>query len=129
MAARSGRDLLIQKAGTTIAAVRTKTVSIDGSPVDISSDDDGGHRKLASFAGAKSIDISVEGVVDDAVFGDLMTGSGSLLLTDVTIENFPDTGDTLACDFYVASFEQAGSHDGEQTYTMEFQSSGTWAVS
>lgn len=125
MAARSGRDLIIKKATVAIAGVRTTSVSIDNSPVDITSKSDGGFRKLASFAGMRALDISVEGVWEDQIISDIAIGTGSALLTDITIE---DGVDRITGDFYIANFEYAGDHDGEMTYSATLQSSEAWAM-
>ena len=126
MAAISGRDLIVKKASTAIAAVRTTGISVDNSPVDITSNDDAGFRTLGGFSGVRSMDITLEGVWSDTVVSDLAYGADSgLLLTDVTIE---DGQDTISGDFFLASFERSGSHDGEVTYSATLQSSGAWTV-
>lgn len=126
MAAISGRDLIVKKAGTAIAAVRTTGISVDNSPVDITSNDDAGFRTLGGFSGVRSMDITLEGVWSETVISDLAYGADSgLLLSDITIE---DGSDTIAADFFIASFERSGSHDGEVTYSSTFQSSGSWTV-
>jgi predicted secreted protein len=125
MVARTGRDLILKKGGTAIGAQRVTGFTVDGSPVDITSKTDGGYRRLAGFAGVKSLDINVEGVWVDQVLSDLALGTGSLLLTDVTLE---DGVDVISGDFYLANFEASGEHDGEQTYTATLQSSGQFTA-
>lgn len=124
--ASSGRSFTVSRASTVIAGLRENSVSFDGSPVDITSKGDSGFRTFASFAGAKSFDISASGVLDDAVFQNVIADEDSnLLLTDVTIE-FAD-GATISGDIYFASTTFAGAHDGENTYDMSLQSSGEWS--
>jgi len=126
MAAISGRDLIVKQGSTAIAGVRTKTLSIDNSPVDITSDDDEGFRTLGAFSGMRTMNISVEGVWTDQILSDIASGADSgLLLTDITID---DGVDTISGDFFVATFERSGSHDADVTYTAELQSSGAWTV-
>lgn len=123
--ATSGRDFVIKKNAAVIAGLRENAISFDGSPVDITSKSAEGFRTLADFAGMKSFDISASGILEDAVFRDLVSDEDStLLLTDVTIE-YADGGE-IACDVYIASCEFAGAHDGENTYTLSLQSSGKW---
>ena len=123
--ANTGRDLLIRKAGVAIAGAQEDGVSLDGSPVDITSKDNSGFRTLASFAGVKALDLSVSGVWVNKVIRDLaVLESASHLLTDITIA-FADGG-SIAGDFYLASYEETGAHDGAVTFTASFQSSGTW---
>lgn len=121
--ADTGRDLLILKNATAIAGAQENGISIDNSPVDITSIGDGGYRTLADFAGMRTLDISVSGVWVDKVMRDQALGA-ALLLTDITIE-FADGGD-IAGDFYLASYEETGPHDGAVTFTASLQSSGEW---
>ena len=128
MAAKSGRDLLIKKAGTAIAGFRTNTVTIDGSPVDITDKGDGGFRTLADFAGVRSMDIEGDGVWKANTLGALAYAASStgLLLTDITIVNA--NGDTIAGDFYLANYVETSPHETEITFTASLQSSEAWTV-
>lgn len=121
--ADTGRDLLILKGGTAIAGAQENGISVDNSPVDITAKSDGGFRTLADFAGMRTLDISISGVWTDKVVRDQALGA-SLLLTDITID-FADGGD-IAGDFYLASYEETGAHDGAVTFTASLQSSGSW---
>ncbi len=121
--ADTGRDLLILKDSAAIAGAQENGISIDNSPIDITSIGDGGYRTLAEFAGMRTLDISVSGVWVDKVIRDQALGN-TMLLTDITIE-FADGGD-IAGDFYLASYEETGAHDGAVTFTAALQSSGAW---
>ena len=127
MAASSGRDFIVKKGASVIAAQRETSVSIDGSPVDITNKDSIGFRTLASFAGVRSMDITAAGVLDDAIIRDIaIDPNASMLLTDITLV-YAD-GTIISGDFYLATAEFAGNHDGENTYTTTWQSSGKWVV-
>lgn len=121
--ADTGRDLLILKNAVAIAGAQENGVSVDNSPVDITSIGDGGFRTLADFAGMRALDISISGVWADKTLRDSALGA-TLLLTDITIE-FADGGD-IAGDFYLANYEETGAHDGAVTFTATLQSSGAW---
>ena len=124
--ADSGRGLLIKKGGTAIAGAREDGISLDGSPVDVTSKDDGGFRTLADFAGAKALDLSVSGVWADKILRDAaVLESAALLLSDITLE-FADGG-SVTGDFYLASYEETGTHDDAVTFSASLQSSGTWS--
>ena len=120
----SGRLFLIKKAGVALLGLKENSVSIDGSPVDVTDKLDGGFRTFADFAGSKSLEISASGVIKDNVLRNLAMGTGSLLLTDVVVE-YPD-GTRYGCNLYLASAEFSGSHEGENTYDVTLQSSGAW---
>jgi predicted secreted protein len=128
MTAKSGRDLLVRKNGVAIAGLRTNSTTLDGSPVDVTDKSDGGFRRLANFAGVKSMEISVDGVWKANTLGALAfaaTATG-LLLDDVTLIN--GNGDTIAGDFYLANYTESGGHEGEVTFTATLQSSGAWTT-
>lgn len=121
--ADTGRDLLILKNDVAIAGAQENGITVDNSPVDITSIGDDGYRTLGDFAGMRTLDISISGVWTDKVIRDVALGT-SLLLTDITID-FADGGD-LSGDFYLANYEETGAHDGAVTFTATLQSSGEW---
>ena len=123
MTAFVGRKATITKGATPIAAIRTRTVSINNEPVDITSDDDNGFRTLLQDPGTKTLDLSIEGVAKDPV---LLT---SVMSTTDIVETlsilFPTIG-TIAGDFVVASFEVAAAYNEAATFTASLQSSGAF---
>ena len=122
MPANPGRELVVKKDSTAIAGVQTKSVSVDGSPVDITSDDDSGWRTLLSDPGVRSVDMSVEGVTKDAILRAAVFDGTSLLLTDITLD-YPN-GDALSGNFYLANLEENGTHNDAVKFTGTLQSSG-----
>ena len=124
MAASSGRELLIKKGASVIAGVRTKTVTINGEPIDVTTDDDSGFRTLLADPATRSIDLSVEGITKDASLRAIVAGAGPQLLTDITIE-YPN-GDVISGDFYLVSVEESGEYQDAVTFTASLQSSGAF---
>ena len=124
MPANVGRNLKIKRGGTVIAAVRNKTISVAGEPIDITSDDDDGYRTLLSVAGQRSIDMSVEGVTKDSILRTAMLSGTSLMLTDITVE-WPN-GDGLSGDFFLNSLEESGAYNDAVTFSGSLQSSGEY---
>lgn len=124
MAAAKGRELLIKKGSTVLAGVRTKGVSINGEPIDITSDDDDGYRTLLSDAGTYSVDLSVEGITKDDTLRTVILAGGSLMLTDITID-YPN-GKTLSGNFFLNSLEETGTYNEAVTFSGSLQSSGTF---
>lgn len=124
MAAGNGRYLRILKNAVAIAGVRSKTVAINGSPVDVTGDDDDAYRTLLSEHATKSVDLTVEGVTKDDVLLQAITVAtpGAQLLSDIEVE-YPD-GATLAGDFFLATYEEVGAHDDAVVFTATLQSSG-----
>lgn len=124
MAAAKGRLLQILKGGVAIAGVRTKGVAINGEPIDITSDDDGGYRTMLDDPGTMSLDLSVEGVTKDDELLQAIAAGANLKLTDITI-NYPD-GATMAGDFFLNSLEETGPYNEAVTFTASLQSSGVF---
>ena len=125
MTATIGRAYVIKKNSVAIAGVRTKSLSINHEPVDITTDEDDGFRTLLSVVGESSFELSVEGVLKDDVLFDVATGTGSKLLTDVSIEH-PEG--TITGDMFLSAFESTGAYNDAVTFSATFQSSGDWVV-
>lgn len=124
MAASSGRELLIKKGATVLAGVRTKTVTINGEPIDVTTDDDSGFRTLLADPATRSIDLSVEGITKNDTLRAIIAGGGSQMLTDITVE-YPD-GAVIAGNFYLVSVEESGEYQDAVTFTASLQSSGAY---
>lgn len=124
MARATGRELIVKRGGTTIAAVVSKTVTINNEAIDVSTDDDGGYRVLLEASGMRSIDISVEGVREDDVLLTVAAASNPTLLTADTIQ-FP-TGATITGSFRFNTYEESGETTGRVNFTASLQSSGTF---
>jgi predicted secreted protein len=121
--ADTGRDLLILKNNVAIAGAQENGITVDNSPVNITTMSDDGFRTLADFAGERSLDISINGIWLDDVVRAQALGS-SLLLTDISID-FADGGE-LTGDFYLANYTETGTHTNAVTFNATLQSSGEW---
>lgn len=123
MAAAAGRKLIIRRDGTPIAALRSRTITLNGEPIDVTSDDDNGAQTLLPEAGQVSFNISFSGVMKDS---DLIASHQALgaqaQFEDLEIE-FPD-GATISGDFFFASLTITGEYNDAITVEGEFQSSG-----
>lgn len=125
MAASIGRSYVVKKAGTALAGVRTKSLSINHEPVDVTTDDEAGFRTLLGDVGESSFELSVDGVTKDGTLFDAATSSATKLLTDVTIEH---PSGTISGDVFLASYEETGAYNDAITFSATFQSSGEWTV-
>tara|TARA_R100000231_G_C5319489_1_gene162993 strand:+ start:517 stop:939 length:423 start_codon:yes stop_codon:yes gene_type:complete len=139
MAAQKGA-LLVLKIGnggspesfTTVAGLRSTSISLNDETVDVTNKGDGtgssNKRTLLAGAGVNSVSISGSGVfTDDATETTLKNAwaSGSLTNYQVFI---PDFG-TYQGAFQLTSLEYAGEFNGEVTYSVSLESSGTIAFS
>lgn len=125
MAESIGRSLTVS-IGTSpavpIARVKTKSMSINRSPVDITTDDAAGWRTLMAEAGRMEVDISVEGVAYDNVL------KAAALDIDRALDTVTltwDDGYTLVGSFFIASYEESGETEDAVQFSCEFQSSGS----
>jgi len=124
MASNVGRKLLIKRDGTTIAGVRTKSVTINNEAIDVTTDDDSGYRTLLEEPGQKQIDLSVEGLTkDDALLQS--AAEGTTLIDAYTIE-FP-SGATITGDFRFNNLEMGAEYNAAITFTAEIQSTGSYS--
>lgn len=125
MAAAVGRTLTLTYGGAVIAGARTKTITINGTPVDITSDDDSGYRTLLEASGEKQIDMSIEGLAKDDVLVEALANNGTLIAEVVL--TLP-SGATITGDFRLNSVELGAPYNDAVTFTAELQSTGSWAM-
>ena len=130
MAAQKGKDLLLKAdstgAGvyTTIAGLRSRTLTLNADTVDIThSESVGQWRELLSGAGAKSARVSGSGVfkdaASDATVRDYMF-NGTIRNWQVVV---PDFG-VIEGPFQITSLDFNGKHDGEVGFDMTIESAG-----
>jgi len=122
----TGRELVIKKGSAIIAAIRNKTISWNGEPIDVTTDDDAGFRTLLDAQGQENIDISGDGITDADILKDIaLDPTASKLLTDITIA-WVDSTAIIAGDFKLISYEETGPYQDSRTFTFSMQSSGLW---
>lgn len=131
MAGAVGRELLVKKNSAVIAGLRTATLSWSGESIDITSGEDAGKRLLLAASGQEQVDISVEGIMKADVLRNLVLGSASKLLTDITLE-WPivtpgnTTEATLSGNFRISSYEEGAPYNDAITFSATLESSGAW---
>ena len=133
MAAKQGREFLLRQgtleSGTNVAGLRATSFSIGTEAVDITNKDSNGYRTLLEGAGTLSLSITAEGVYDDAVVNDTLRGyamAGSINTFTIIFNSNGTTADTLQASFLITSYERAGDHNNEETFTLTLESSGAW---
>lgn len=121
MAANTGRSVAFLWGGAAVLGVREKGISINGEPIDISSDESAGWRVLLDTdVGERSVDITISGVTKDHRFlADLMGGTYQRAVT-ITWSN----GAVLSGTFHLASTGQTQPYKDAQTFEASLQSSG-----
>ena len=125
MAKTAGRLVNLYKgtvlAGTLLATGRTKTMTINREPIDVTADDSLAWRELLATIGSRSCDISIEGVVDLAA-RTLLTDALAETLDVYTLEY--EDGSELSGTFSIGSYEESGEHTGDLTFSTSLASSG-----
>lgn len=130
MAAQKGKDLLlkIDTNGlgnfTTVAGVRTKRLSFNSQPVDVTDADSTGRwRELLAGAGVQRAALSGSGLFKDAASdASIRTRFFSAAIVDWQIV-IPDFG-IVEGPFQITALEYAGTHDGEVTFEIALESAG-----
>ncbi len=128
MAAQKGREFIleIQIDGSyqVVGGFRSNTFSINGETVDVTSKASGGFRELMEGAGIVSISTSGSGVfVSDTVFETVHNAmlNQTHLNGRITVPGFK----SYAGNYAVSQLEMSGEHNGEVTYSIGLESSGT----
>lgn len=133
MAAQKGADLLMKIGGgspvtyTTIAGLRSTSITVNDEAVDVTNKDSAGNRTLLPDGGIYSVSISGSGVFTDvAVEATLRTAAGAATFSSYQflVPSFA----TYTGSFMVTSLEYAGEYNGEVTYSCSFESSGAITV-
>lgn len=120
----SGRKLVIKKDGVIIGGIRTKSFTIENEPIDVTSDDDDGVRKLVKTdAGNRQIDISFDGVFKDEAL--IAAAEGGQAFTDTWTIELPTGGD-IECEFFFTSLEVSGEYEDAVEISGEAQSADDW---
>ncbi len=127
MAAQKGRLFLLKSgtaaAGTTLAGMRTTGMTLNNEQVDVTTKDSAGWRTLLEGAGVQSLSLSAEGVFNNAAVEHTVRGYAFANSINAFALVFPD-GDYIEGSFAISNFQRAGAHNGEETYSMAFESSG-----
>ena len=109
--------------GAAVIGVRTKSITINNEPIDITSDDDNGFRTLLNEDPAeRSIDFTAEGILKDAELINLASAGGSILISEYEMD-IPGIG-TFSGDFYFGNLEIGAEYNDAVTFSADIQSSG-----
>ena len=120
----SGRQLVVEKNDEPIGGIRTKSFTIENEPIDVTTDDDDGIRKLLSeFAGTRSIDLSFDGIFKDETL--LENAQNGTNFTDTWTIVLP-SGGNISCEFFFTSLEISGEHEDAVEISGEAQSADEW---
>lgn len=124
MAAVAGRNIIVKRNGVVVAGVRVKGISIAGSPIDVTNDDDDGVRKLLDNAGQLDVSINVSGIlVNDTLRDEALNADDRVATMDFEIGTGSPT-DGYTGDFFMEGYSEGGEYQGAGTFEATFQSAG-----
>lgn len=128
MAAVKGRAVTVLRNAILVAGCRTKNLSINGSPIDVSTDDDAGVRALLTVPGQLEVSISVSGILtSDQLISEALSLTSRTQTTTFTFPGgFVGSPDhlSLSGSFFLASLKLGAEYQGAVTFDAEFQSAG-----
>lgn len=108
---------------TTVAGLRSNSISINNEPVDVTTKDDEGWRRLLEGVAFKSISMSAAGIWQtaagkDTIVSEIIAGTfGHYQLIDEDSGKFEGS-------FLMSSLENTGNHDGVEEFTLSLESTG-----
>lgn len=110
----------------TIAGLRPTSMSINGSPVDVTHKGSGGWRALLPGGGVKTLTLTAGGVY----MGDVSQKILRTLAMSGAIRNaqLDDGEDIVQAGFQFSNYEHSGGHEGEQQFSITLENSGIPAV-
>jgi TP901-1 family phage major tail protein len=125
MAGFNGRDLTIDWDDVTLVGVRTRGINRNKDLVDVTTDDDGGWRKLLATPGVQSVEVTVAGITSDEV---LLAEFYNALATGETLTvNLPSAlavPGSESGNFLISALETSAEHDGAVEFNVTFMSDG-----
>lgn len=108
---------------TTVAGLRSNSISLNNEPVDVTTKDDEGWRRLLEGVAFKSISMSAAGIWQtaagkQAIVDEIIAGTfGHYQLID-------DLGGKFEGGFLLSGLEITGNHDGVEEFSMSLESTG-----
>lgn len=114
-----GRKVILKLNGTAIAAGRTKSLTINNSSVNVTTDDDLGIQTLLDEYGEKSVEVSIDGIATDEVLLNL-----SLTTRPEAALVFDFGTYTITGDFFMTSYSGSMPYNEAATFSASFSSSG-----
>ena len=107
-----------------VGEAQTNSLTINREPIDVTTKEDSGVRRLLAETGTFSMDISVEGVLKDNALVTLAADPTQTTLVSARI--LLSTVGTLTGEWFMGNFESSGAEGAEAiTFTANFASSGT----
>jgi predicted secreted protein len=126
MGAMKGRSVQIYRNGVLVAGARAKSISISGSPIDVTTDDDDAIRKLLDVPGQLDVTITVSGLlVNSALRDESLETSDRVKSTEFRFGGFqgsPANTNGYSGEFFMSSFSISPEYQGSVPFEATFES-------
>jgi predicted secreted protein len=114
-----GRKVTISVGGNVVATARTKSLTINNSPINVTADGDDGIQRMLTEQGEKAVEVSVEGLSFGSDLMDVALGDN--LVQEIIF----DYGTyTITGDFFQASYAETMPYNEAMTFSASYSSSG-----
>ena len=125
MAGFNGRQFTFDWDSTTLAGVRSRSLSITNDYVDVTNDDDDAWRTLLADPATRSVEVTISGIVtDEAVLADIMAANVAAATLAATLPTSLAVPGSLSGNYLISSLETSGDHDGACEFSVTFMSTG-----
>lgn len=115
-----GRKVVLEWDNTLLSGVREKGIKLDGSAIDVTSDENDGWQELLTEAGENKMEISLSGVLkSDKLKNDWNAGNRTKIVT----LTYPNGGE-FAGTFFLANYSEKGTYKDGVTFEATLMSSG-----
>lgn len=119
MTEQLGRKVSISIGGAVVANARTKSLTINNTTINITSDGDDGIQRYLTEMGEKSVETTVDGIAVDDVLLDISLG------TDISTPIIFDYGTyTITGTYVMPSYSESLPYNEAITFSASFSSSG-----
>jgi len=122
MAAEYGRKVIFTWDAAPILGVREKSLSINGEPVNVTSDEDSGCQTLLTEDAEVSVSVALCGVTKDTILRKAKLDGGASLTGAVTLTY--ENGDEIAGTFQLGPYSEGPPYNAAVTFTSSLMSNG-----
>lgn len=123
MAAGYGRAVDFTWDSSPIEGVREKSLTVNGEPVNVTSDEDDGIQQLLADDAEFSVQIELSGVTKDQIFREAKFAGGASL--QATAELTYTDGSVISGTFHLGAYSEGQPYNEAVTFTATLMSNGT----
>ena len=120
MAGFAGREIELTWGSNPIDGVREKGISLNGEPINVTSDEDDGKQTLLDISAEDSVTITISGVTKSSDLRDDWFNGNRTATATLT---YPD-GYSITGTFFLSTYEETGAYNDATTFTATLNSSG-----